>query len=347
MVSKTNIKIWLECPSDLVDLKYALPKKDDTIEMQFNAISRFTIAIVAILAITTDVKHLGYFLLSVLIFILLVYYGLSNTKRENYTYITRQDRGPGNIGDRSRVIPPKVNPRVHTSLQRESANNRQQLDGGYCLTQPPIPTYKTRQEKVASSEAFKNLDSRKFNMGLCEENDANYIRNLHINAIQPGIYSANEASEPITSGISETPQFRGASRRIIDGDTFYTRHVDGTPLQKTPREPPSPSVLDNTYDPRGSGYGPAYRAYEDEMTGQIRYYYDDINAVKMPNVSRSNIDHHADLPGRCDNREFVEERYADNVMSHRSDIQETIMRKMNANMWQNRKFPKHTMGRKC
>ena len=48
----------------------------------------------------------------------------------------------------------------------------------------------------------------------------------------------------------------------------------------------------NVYDPRSNSYGTSYRSYIDKMTGQVRYYYDDINAIRQPNyITRNNILH--------------------------------------------------------
>ena len=48
---------------------------------------------------------------------------------------------------------------------------------------------------------------------------------------------------------------------------------------------------DNVYDPRLTGYGTSYRSYTDDNLGQTRFYYDDIDAVRMPNyIVKSNID---------------------------------------------------------
>ena len=50
--------------------------------------------------------------------------------------------------------------------------------------------------------------------------------------------------------------------------------------------------LDDIYDPRFTGYGTSYRSYLEPVTGQTRFYYDDIDAYKRPNyLCRSKVDH--------------------------------------------------------
>ena len=47
----------------------------------------------------------------------------------------------------------------------------------------------------------------------------------------------------------------------------------------------------NVYDPRLSGYGSSNRSYVDDVLGQPRFAYDDVNAIRMPNyIVRSHVD---------------------------------------------------------
>ena len=38
--------------------------------------------------------------------------------------------------------------------------------------------------------------------------------------------------------------------------------------------------------------------------------------------------------------------YSDNILAHRNELQDRLMRKRNAELWETRKFPKHTRGSK-
>ena len=92
------------------------------------------------------------------------------------------------------------------------------------------------------------------------------------------------------------------------------------------------------------------------MTGQVRFYYDDVDAHKRPNyLCRSKVDF---IPSSMTtqpipNTEYFnkQNRYArtiandafmDDTISFRTDMQERLMRKANANLQQSRRFPKHT-----
>jgi len=120
-------------------------------------------------------------------------------------------------------------------------------------------------------------------------------------------------------------------------------------------------------DPRFSGYGPTDRCYRDEITGQTKYFYDDINSVKMPPyISRNNIDIYPWAPkygsgfdGSSTNTILSAEsvknasmyKGLDNIKNHaldafrwstvkaRKDLQERLMRKRNGEMWQLRTAP--------
>ena len=107
------------------------------------------------------------------------------------------------------------------------------------------------------------------------------------------------------------------------------------------------------YDPRSNGYGTSYREYQHDLTGQPRFYYDDVNAVRRPNyITRTNIDHllKADSYGivqstndimsrNCNSRQIAEQGILDNIIEHRTDLMTRTMRKKNAEMWQRRMAP--------
>ena len=114
--------------------------------------------------------------------------------------------------------------------------------------------------------------------------------------------------------------------------------------------------LSDIYDPRFTGYGTSYRSYVEPVTGQVRFYYDDVDAHKRPNyLCRSKVDF---IPSSMTtqpipNTEYFnkQNRYArtiandafmDDTISFRTDMQERLMRKANANLQQSRRFPKHT-----
>ena len=115
---------------------------------------------------------------------------------------------------------------------------------------------------------------------------------------------------------------------------------------------------EDIYDPRFTGYGTSYRSYYDDFVGQPRFYYDDIDAMRMPNyVVRSKVDHlgFSDQYGPMNDnygvnndemREMVNQSFLDNSLSFRNDLQERLMRKRNAELAYIRQFPKRTSGQR-
>ena len=186
-----------------------------------------------------------------------------------------------------------------------------------------------------------------------------YNDNLFTQTIQPGIYTRSEIVEPINSniGISFTQQLPPASTRIdpVTGALLKTEH--------DPRIV-EPYLINNTsaytvnegdiYDPRFTGYGTSYRSYNDDALGQTRFYYDDINAVRMPNyISRSHIDaqpfadRYGPIPKGFEKgnpytnniHELADDAFLQGAIQHRTELSERLMRKVNSEQWQRRMAP--------
>lgn len=124
-------------------------------------------------------------------------------------------------------------------------------------------------------------------------------------------------------------------------------------------------------DPRFTGYGPTDRCYIDPHTGAAKYFYNDIDAIRMPNyISRNHIDIYPWAPsygsgydGRYEqnsssgymsvsdlsthNRGLTSikqnalDAYTNNTGKAREELQESLMRKRNGEMWQLRVAPIH------
>ena len=160
-----------------------------------------------------------------------------------------------------------------------------------------------------------------------------YKENVFENIVAPGNYKTNNRNEPINSliGINEPQTFEDDDSRII--------------------EPYENVNMSNVYDPRFYGYGTSYREYYDKNVGQPRYYYDDVNAIKMPNyISRNNIDvtPFGDSNGAMNNEgnrftanihALADRHYNDSMMQFRTEMQDRLMRKVNAEEWQQKMFP--------
>lgn len=163
-----------------------------------------------------------------------------------------------------------------------------------------------------------------------------YNENVFTQTIQPSVYRVNNRNEPINSniGISHVQEFEPDTTDIIE------------PVESVNRS--------NTYDPRFYGYGPNYRGYIDKGLGQQRFYYDDVDSVKMPNyITRNHLDvfSFGDSSGALEDdgnkytsniHELANNHYMDSQNQFRVEMQERLMRKKNAEQWQRKMYPIHT-----
>ena len=186
-------------------------------------------------------------------------------------------------------------------------------------------------------------------------------KNLFTSTVVPGVYYRSEIVEPISSniGISFTQQV--PPRKVTHDDRGNLVFEAKDPRQYEP-EAPAPKFSDvpsayDVYDPRFDGYGSSNRTYIDKLTGQPRFFYDDVDAIRRPNyVTRSNID----FLGRADTygpiadpvaeramneriRYEADQSFTDNTLDFRTDMMNLLMRKKNAELWQSRLAPKTTM----
>ena len=181
--------------------------------------------------------------------------------------------------------------------------------------------------------------------------------------VVPSVYYKNQIIEPISSniGISFTQQI--PPRKISydkDGNKIYTAmdpRLYSPDLNDPVEEDFNVTSNYDVTDPRTNGYGTSYRSYIDKLTGQPRFYYDDVESVRRPNyIIRSDVDFlkTADSYGpiKDDNDEIdvaenmrknAEYAYLDNTIDFRNDMMVRLMRKRNAELWQVRMAPKAGM----
>lgn len=206
-------------------------------------------------------------------------------------------------------------------------------------------------------------------VGNCMKSPAmkQYNENLFTQTIQPGIYTRNEINEPINSniGISFTQQFppTTCNTNPLTGDINFIEHdpriiEPHLSQQHNMNNYPTES---NIYDPRFSGYGTSYRTYTDNLTGQPKFYYDDVDAIRMPNyLVRSNIDNqpfadqYGPLPPNQEKGNFLnadihalaDDAFLQGCLQQRTELSERLMRKVNNEQWQRRMAPIRTSGQK-
>ena len=192
--------------------------------------------------------------------------------------------------------------------------------------------------------------------GNCMRNPKlkSYNDNVFTQTVQPGVYYKTDVAEPINSniGISFQQQFNPRTYKESNGNLDVVDHdpnfaPDAEEVSEYPEEPD----VSNVYDPRFYGYGTSYRNYVDSVTGQPRFPYDDINATKMPNyIVRSKLDTHnfSDTYGPMQNaglslnevRKKAQDAFLEDSLHHRNDMTTRLMRKRNAEMWQEKMYPK-------
>ena len=212
----------------------------------------------------------------------------------------------------------------------------------------------------ASQLELHNIPSN-LAVGDCVKNNVfnEYNKEIYTSLIQPGVYTRNEIIEPVDSniGISFTQQFEPSTCSIDkDGNTEFIQH-DPRLINKDPsveyefKEEPNRS---NVYDPRFTGYGTSYRTYIEPVTGQVRFYYDDVDAIRKYNyITRNKLDwtdfgqqtgpmRKREFEDICEIRKKAQLTFANETIKQRTELQERLMRKMNANSWQRKQFPIHT-----
>lgn len=213
--------------------------------------------------------------------------------------------------------------------------------------------------------------------------------------LQPNVYTSTDVFEPInaSNGIAFTPRFpnttlllEDAYNRIYYDTDTKTNFIEarGQPIaldvrgQETTRGQPIASVgcddgpfctrpaedvittdmdpnIYSVFDPRFSGYGSDNRQYTDLQLGQSRFFYKDVDAIRMPNyITRNKLDSGVtpigDAYGKLDSgnislqqaRTAAEQNWLDNSINFRNDLTKSLMRKKNEETIQRRLAPKYT-----
>ncbi|MCH9716647.1 MAG: hypothetical protein K0U52_06115 [Gammaproteobacteria bacterium] len=189
-----------------------------------------------------------------------------------------------------------------------------------------------------------------------------FNHNVFTSTVSPAVYQNSQIIEPINSmiGISMTPQIPPTtSQETRGGDLMFEQHDPNMYEEPQPQCEAKRANTYNTTDPRFTGYGTSYRDYIDPMVGQPRFFYKDIDAIKMPNyICRSKIDvnNWADKYGpvpegdECGNkytqeiRTLADNAFLDATIQQRTELMQRGMRKRNAEMWQRKMYPINTSG---
>lgn len=178
--------------------------------------------------------------------------------------------------------------------------------------------------------------------------DAGYNDRIYTQYIQPGVFTKPVISRfPVSNiGISFQPEKYPVREVITKNSHTFIEGEEDNIIEPDPYydEP----TQDEVYDPRLTGYGSQERAYIEPKTGQGRYMYKDVDVMRRGNLfTRSNVDHlpFAQQTGVIrDNTNTniyraVDESYIDANSQFREKLQESLMSKRNAELWQLKQYP--------
>uniref|UniRef100_A0A6C0K731 Minor capsid protein P9 transmembrane helices domain-containing protein n=1 Tax=viral metagenome TaxID=1070528 RepID=A0A6C0K731_9ZZZZ len=193
-----------------------------------------------------------------------------------------------------------------------------------------------------------------------------YNKNLFSIPLQPGVYTQSQVNQPYASmsnlGISMNQPFLPTTSSF-DDKTQVFKYVEHDPatVKPVPVEPYNSQnfgapLRNEIYDPRLTGYGTSYRSYIEPLTGQPRFYYDDIDQQTQPNyITRNNLDIYGGLPtiGAANQkvlegdalRTYTNQNYTDNQIQYRTELQQRLMHKNSNREWQQRIAPITTTAR--
>lgn len=189
---------------------------------------------------------------------------------------------------------------------------------------------------------------------------SDYNKNLYSIPLQPNVYTRSQVNQPDASmsnlGISFTQPNLPTACHMDDRGNMMIDEYD-------PNQYPSEYLLrgrdeyardtiprHEIYDPRLTGYGTSYRSYEDPMTGQTRFYYDDIDAHTQYNyITRNKIDFTnfgpttgPYRPNPDNTRPLADQTYHNDIIKQRTELQQRLMAKNSHREWQRRSAPVHT-----
>lgn len=206
-----------------------------------------------------------------------------------------------------------------------------------------------------------------YQASACQKTDnmAEYNRNLFSIPIQPGIYTESQVNQPYASmsnlGISFDQPFLPTTFEQTKQGSYKFTENDPALVQQRPVPPYHSENFgapqrNEIYDPRLTGYGTSYRSYIEPVTGQPRFYYDDIDQQTQPNyISRNNLDIYGGFShvGTANQkplegeslRQFANKNYVDNQLQFRTELQQRLMHKNSNREWQQRIAPISTTAR--
>lgn len=181
---------------------------------------------------------------------------------------------------------------------------------------------------------------------------------LLTNTLVPGVYQKTHIAEPIQSniGISYVQDWGPVE---VEDTQFGIKFTEQDPKNVVKTIGVQERVVEqnasNVYDPRLTGYGTSYRGYTDDVTGQPRFFYKDVESITQPNfITRHNLDvfpwattygPDVPVPHLDEYKQLANNSFVDSAILFRTEMMERLMRKKNAENWQRRVMPISTMNK--
>lgn len=372
---------WVNDIRQLVCDFSVIPTSDDTLAVTMNKVTRIAL-VLSLVVMCWSVKSGVVVLVLSFIFIISIFYGTKNAEKysdvmfntatsgrfcndcdalapNDPDYVSKNELLVGWGYPKTR-IPPIVAPPSHDlgSWADSGLTRRNQIN-----EQKTFDMYRSGFDTQDSYSAPRKCQECMYAPCMC----AKYKDDVLTQTLQPGVYQKSLAGEPINSliGVSYQQQFLPTLVEQTTDDIKFTQiPIDPTtcsakqygsqrpPLIEQPNKTDLSQNYSNIYDPRFTGYGSSDRTYVDPMTGQPRFFYSDVDSIKMPNyITRNNIDnlpwaptYGPDRPigGYMEHRQMANNAYHDSAVMFRTEMQERLMRKRNAEMWQRRVAPIYT-----
>lgn len=363
-------KFWLENPSDLFCSSQLVPLLNMELSEQMNSLTRL-VFIIFFLILTLNTKISIIFIFLSLLFIIILYYikKRSMNKVENFKYLSphnkkyTQDEKPyteRKYECKRFAIPSPVNKSFIKKLVGEP--NPKTLNKPIIAPHPMSLDHWADNKSINHSHINKESRSDLYLSGYelsnfydsnindthsnCEEysthgdNEYEYIKNYHESDvyIKPHIH---DIIEPINADQNLSMY----NSEQINNQQFKPTNYKKSNYKNLSYNGQTPTHED-IYDPRLYGYGSCNRVYIHKVTGQPRFYYDDVDNVRMPNyLSRSNIDFakntHSNGNDVYNNRVLAQNSFLENSLQYRNELQNKLMDKKNKELILRRKYPRH------
>jgi hypothetical protein len=189
-----------------------------------------------------------------------------------------------------------------------------------------------------------------------------YNRNLFTIPLQPGLYTTSQVNQVDASqsniGISMTPSFFPTAFQNRSAYSTFVELAQPPPRTVTQFPKTDEPLRHEIYDPRLTGYGTSYRTYIEPVTGQPRFYYDDVDQQTQYNyLTRNNIDFASfgTQVGPINTSRSLEgdmltnhadQTYTNSQVSFRNEMQQKLMHKNSNREWQQRIAPISTMNQR-